>query len=272
MSTTNPWVLTFHNANREILRITPEGRLEKGEGISDDEMSQHFFNIIQSHFHSSVSQMREELETEKKKTNHAELALASYKKLLEDSEKTAEENINTLKSEIAKLREELALQKVQNNHNWMFQEISEEALKRAESAETEVKRLLEVVALKQQTVDHLLDNSDFLIGYELAKERVRAETAEAEVRRLTAFCKEFAWGEDDSAGYRTLQACVQRAEAELAIMSARFDWLLETAIDHTSYDSESPAYLSVRRGLKRNEIYAAIDAAIASCATKGENK
>lgn len=37
-----------------------------------------------------------------------------------------------------KLRAELANQKAQNNHNWQFQEISEAALKRAETAEAKL--------------------------------------------------------------------------------------------------------------------------------------
>ena len=40
------------------------------------------------------------------------------------------------------LRAELAAQKVQNNHNWQFQEISEEALERAEAAEHDCRVLI----------------------------------------------------------------------------------------------------------------------------------
>lgn len=43
-----------------------------------------------------------------------------------------------LRAEVERLTAEVANQKVQNNHNWQFQEISEEALKRAERAEAEV--------------------------------------------------------------------------------------------------------------------------------------
>lgn len=40
------------------------------------------------------------------------------------------------------MKAELATQKVQNNHNWQFQEISEEALKRAEAAERDCRVLI----------------------------------------------------------------------------------------------------------------------------------
>jgi len=46
-------------------------------------------------------------------------------------------NYIDMERELTRLRAELANQKVQNNHNWQFQEISEEALKRAEKAEAE---------------------------------------------------------------------------------------------------------------------------------------
>jgi hypothetical protein len=48
------------------------------------------------------------------------------------------------------LRAELAAQKVQNNHNWQFQEIAEEAIGRAERAEESLKKLHEEFHLQIQ--------------------------------------------------------------------------------------------------------------------------
>lgn len=63
-------------------------------------------------------------------------------RLIADSEaRTVAEKLRDYLSERDKLRVELANQKVQNNHNWQFQEISEEALKRAERAEAELATL-----------------------------------------------------------------------------------------------------------------------------------
>jgi hypothetical protein len=60
---------------------------------------------------------------------------------------------------LKELRDELARQKVQNNHNWMFQEISEEALKRAEKAEaalSETQHELAVTSANWEELDNKL--------------------------------------------------------------------------------------------------------------------
>ena len=54
--------------------------------------------------------------------------------------KEANATVAKLRAEVERLTAEVANQKVQNNHNWQFQEISEEALKRAERAEAELKK------------------------------------------------------------------------------------------------------------------------------------
>ena len=58
---------------------------------------------------------------------------------------------NTLKERLSEVEKDLANQKVQNNHNWQFQEISEAALKRAEKAEERLHTLREAC----KAVDYL---------------------------------------------------------------------------------------------------------------------
>jgi hypothetical protein len=78
--------------------------------------------------------------------------------------------------ELTRLRDEIANQKVQNNHNWQFQEISEEALKRAEKAEAELR-------IAQNWVDHHSKHADDLIGENV---RLRAEVERLKGMRTAA--------------------------------------------------------------------------------------
>jgi DNA-directed RNA polymerase subunit F len=64
-------------------------------------------------------------------SNRALHHVPKFAKLIAESEARA---CDQLRDEVAKLR-------VENNHNWQFQEISEEALNRAERAEAELREI-----------------------------------------------------------------------------------------------------------------------------------
>lgn len=155
--------ITFHASDsKHIMTMTADGRLEKGEGISDDEMTQFVFDALKNGFDTRVSRMEKELgelrdEVAAHKTAKEEwLKFANERKEVLAEVRAERDKLLGFYTEIVKelgddlvlkrfreMRDELAHQKVQNNHNWMFQEISEEALKRAEAAEAKVADLKE---------------------------------------------------------------------------------------------------------------------------------
>lgn len=98
--------------------------------------------------------------------------LEAYELKFEKAKKEWLEFANEREALIQKLRDELAHQKVQNNHNWMFQEISEEALKRVEKAEaalSEANHRLAVMYANREEIEN-----------ELAKEKARLDWLEQE--------------------------------------------------------------------------------------------
>lgn len=161
-------IVTFNELNREILRITSEGRLEKGPGLSDDEASLLFFDACQKVFSNAADELRDlraavAEEIRANATLEAELlaeraAFAEFRTHAWEQQKDLRAERDKLLgfyTEIVKelgddlvvkrfreMKVELATQKVQNNHNWQFQEISESALKRAEAAEHDCRVLI----------------------------------------------------------------------------------------------------------------------------------
>jgi len=89
-----------------------------------------------------LAEVRAERDSLRAKVTQLESARYKYQ---DDPEMVFDENLGwvhvIVQEEFNDLRAELASQKVQNNHNWMFQEISEEAIKRAEYAEAALREL-----------------------------------------------------------------------------------------------------------------------------------
>jgi len=153
--------ITFHtNGGKAVMIMTADGRLEKGEGISNDEVTQLIFDALKNGFDTRISKMEKELVAAKEESTRMRKEALYFAQKAEDFQvQQGEREIKIAKQlndefvaeraafaefrkhtweEQEKLRAELADQKVENNHNWMFQEISEEALKRAETAETKL--------------------------------------------------------------------------------------------------------------------------------------
>jgi hypothetical protein len=55
--TPEPNVITFNTANREILRITAEGRLIKGEGLSTEQATQEAAKMLIDSFIEQINKM-----------------------------------------------------------------------------------------------------------------------------------------------------------------------------------------------------------------------
>ena len=49
--------ITFHSANREVLRITHDGRMIKGEGLSTDEATQEAAKLLIASFEERIQEM-----------------------------------------------------------------------------------------------------------------------------------------------------------------------------------------------------------------------
>lgn len=56
--------ISFQNSSKVIMRITPEGRLEKGEGLSDDEVSVQLFEVCQKVFGGKLKDLEDRLARE----------------------------------------------------------------------------------------------------------------------------------------------------------------------------------------------------------------
>lgn len=54
--------ITFSAANGPILTITPEGRLERGTGMSDDEASVRFFDVLSKSLPCWIMELRQRAE------------------------------------------------------------------------------------------------------------------------------------------------------------------------------------------------------------------
>jgi len=174
------------------------------------------------------------------------LATAELKKRADhwcDMHTVCAKEANQLRAEVERLTAEVANQKVQNNHNWQFQEISEEALKRAEKAEAELKRYKDAVdaqpwasdapirVLLDQITSELLTTRNLLMAdtevqAELADEAIalrnmmsERDAAEAELAKAKAIIASI---EED--GTEEHNAAV-RLRQELAAERARLDWL-----------------------------------------------
>jgi hypothetical protein len=50
-------LITFHNANREVLRITQDGRLICGEGLSTEEATQQAAKMLITAFNEQINKM-----------------------------------------------------------------------------------------------------------------------------------------------------------------------------------------------------------------------
>lgn len=59
---------SFHDGSKEILRITREGRLEKGPHLSDDEVSVRLFEICKNTFGGKMKELEDQLEKTLKDT------------------------------------------------------------------------------------------------------------------------------------------------------------------------------------------------------------
>lgn len=58
ISLPNSNTITFHSdCSKEIMRITPDGRLEKGAGMSDDEVSLKLFDICKNTFNAKMKEL-----------------------------------------------------------------------------------------------------------------------------------------------------------------------------------------------------------------------
>ena len=64
--------ITFHSANREVLRITHDGRMIKGEGLSTEEATQEAAKLLIAAFEEQIKAMvdarAEKAEDEAKQT------------------------------------------------------------------------------------------------------------------------------------------------------------------------------------------------------------
>ena len=132
-----------------------------------------------------------------------------------------------LRAEVERLTAEVANQKVQNNHNWQFQEISEEALKRAERAEADA----------DSTRERAITLANSLDG---------AQAELAELKESVLVQQIFS---DD-------RIRANEAEAELAAERARLDWLEGNAGDIPKWNRRSFIWFA------NQNLRAAIDAAM----------
>jgi len=55
--TLEPSAITFNNANREVLRITRDGRLVCGEGLSTEEATQEAAKMLITAFGEQINKM-----------------------------------------------------------------------------------------------------------------------------------------------------------------------------------------------------------------------
>ena len=56
---TPPNTITLHSANKEVLRITPDGRLVTGEGLSKEEATQEAAKLLIASFEREIQTMVE---------------------------------------------------------------------------------------------------------------------------------------------------------------------------------------------------------------------
>jgi hypothetical protein len=173
-----PNTITLHSANKEVLRITADGRLVAGEGLSAEEATQEAAKLMIASFEEQIQKM---VETRIARAEKAEAELAEV-----ESQTAA--TLLKMQQRNADLRAEVERLTVACN-NFSNAEIAEGDWKaRAERAEAalaiERQTLSGTIKLKmyfEDEMERLLEENVKLNGYAdmHMKEKARAERAEA---------------------------------------------------------------------------------------------
>lgn len=115
-TSTEPSLTLVDNAeNRLILMITKDGRLEAGEGLSHDEASRKFFDILKEHFACRMAELNRENTALREQAEFGANMLEKAAEYKQRAEKAEAEN--------AALREALASAENGLRHGLMMQPV-----------------------------------------------------------------------------------------------------------------------------------------------------
>jgi hypothetical protein len=235
--------ITLNTANREVLRITHDGRLVTGEGLSADEATQEAAKLLIASFEEQIQKMVETRIAAELASLRAELAVAENWVLHH------QQHADDLIAENVKLRADLERF---TGHGLLdchaICDQRDAAVAERDRLRAEVERLTAT-----------LDSVPKLIGDQndrLARERHEAVArAEKRVERLKELLR------IESASAQHALAAAERAEAD----SARLDWLLDrSAQTYHSYSNHLGGGNYVQYHKDRDAIDAAITVAAAS--------
>ena len=114
------FLLSFNHHNREVLRITPDGRLVTGEGLSADEATQEAAKLLIASFEAEIKKMVEKRIAAERETTKQLRSELNYAKV---SEELYHDEGTQLREKVRVLREALALAAESGElTGWYFQQ------------------------------------------------------------------------------------------------------------------------------------------------------
>jgi ABC-type phosphate transport system auxiliary subunit len=104
--------ITFNNANREVLRITHDGRLIIGEGLSTEEATQQAAKLLIASFEKEIQKMVDaRIAAELTRLRDENKLLRAAQKISEDSDGAIVIEVISLRARAEKAEDELAAER-----------------------------------------------------------------------------------------------------------------------------------------------------------------
>ena len=187
--------ITLNTANREVLRITADGRLVTGEGLSVDEATQEAAKLLIASFEEQIQKMVEKRIAAEREVEHALRAEVEQKSNLLV---TAIRSAGDQAARAERAEAELACEKENRNH----------LIEKGAKLETEL-------AAAKAECKRLINQRDNLLKPLRARAEDRADAADEKVERLTSENEKLTIERDALANGSAIE--IARLRAELAV-------------------------------------------------------
>ena len=187
--------ITLNTANREVLRITANGRLVTGEGLSAEEATQQAAKLLISSFEEQIQKMVEKRIAAEREVEHALRAEVEQKSNLLV---TAIRSAGDQAARAERAEAELACEKENRNH----------LIEKGAKLETEL-------AAAKAECKRLINQRDNLLKPLRARAEDRADAADEKVERLTSENEKLTIERDALANGSAIE--IARLRAELAV-------------------------------------------------------